>query len=418
MEEIYLAIQHIENQEIEEALAILEDYYPKASDDEAFVISDLYIQLGLLPEAKTILEALHTKYPDEAELKLVLSELYIDLEDDEHALKYLAEIEPTSDYYLQSLLTRADLYQTQGLFEVAEGKLLEAKQLAPQEVLIDFALAELSFSNGDYQKALVYYQKVHKKEHQMAEVNIDERLAEVYAQVGEFEEALQYYQSLDLDEEGLFRYGFVAQKAHRHDIAIHAWEALLDKDPEYASVYLHLADVYEEEGMLTEAFAISKKGLEFEPLNKALLLATAGLARRNGEREASYQYAREAVAVDPGYKEAVLFLNENYREDGDFEAIIDLLNHILDQGEEDPYYKWELAKAYEEEEQFEDALNSYRLAFEDLKEDLDFLKAFGYFLVEDGKIEEAKKVFESYLKLDPLDTEIETFLDRLIDEKA
>lgn len=414
MEEIYQAIQLIEQNETEEALRILSDFLPQANDDELFVISDLYIQLGLLPEAKDLLENLYTKYPNETEIKLVLSEIYIDLEDDEAALNLLNQIETNDPHYLESLLTQADLYQTQGLFEVAEHKLLLAKQLAPNEILIDFARAELAFSNGEYQKAIPHYEKIKQEKDQIAEVFIDQRLAESYAQIGEFESALEHYSQFEHeDEDTLFSYGFVAKSALRNDIAIKAWEALIDLEPEYPSVYPELADLYEEEGLLKEAYAISKRGLDFLPLNKELLLKTSGLARRNGEKENSYQYAREAVAVDVGYKEAVLFLIENYREDGDDEAIIDLLTHILDQGEEDGYYFWELAKSYEALEDYTLALESYEKAYPFFESDLDFLKVYGFFLVEEGKHSKAKAVFERYLSFDVTDFEVEQYLERL-----
>ncbi|GEN56682.1 TPR repeat-containing protein YpiA [Halolactibacillus alkaliphilus] len=416
MEEIYHAIQLIEQEQTEEALTVLKEFLPGANDDEQFVISDLYIQLGLLPEAKEILERLYTHYPDETELKLVLSEIYIDLEDDEAALTLLNQIDSHDPHYLESLLTQADLYQTQGLFEVADHKLVTAKQLAPNEILIDFARAELSFSNGEYQRAIPHYLKVKQTKDQMAEVNIDHRLAESYAQIGEFESALEHFTQFEHeDEETLFQYGFVARQAHRNDIAIKAWESLIDLEPEYPSVYMPLADVYEEEGLIKEAYSISKRGLDFLPLNKELLLTVAGLARRNGERENSYQYAREAVAVDVGYKEAVLFLVENYREDGDDEAIIDLLTHILDQGEEDGYYLWELAKACDAVENYSEAYLYYNQAYDEFKDDVDFLKAYGYFLVEEGKHQEAKEVFQRYLSLDVTDYEIENYLERLGD---
>ncbi|PXW91732.1 Tfp pilus assembly protein PilF [Streptohalobacillus salinus] len=417
MEDVYQAIQMIEENKTEEALLLLDQIKPKANDDELFVISDLYVQLGFLKEAKAILMDLSLRFPSETELKWVLSEVCIDLEEDQEALDLLAEIDPEDDYYLPSLLTAADLYQAQGLFEVAERKLLEAKRLAPHEILIDFARAELAFSTGDYQKALVHYQKVKQEKDQIADVAIDLRLAETYANVGEFEHALEHYQTVYTDDpEHLFRYGFVGFQSHRYDIAIKAWETLIDLDPEYASVYPYLADAYEEEGLIKEAYAISKKGLEFDPLNKELLLTIAALARRTGEAENSYQYAREAVAVDPGYKEAVLFLIENYREDGDEEAIIELLTHILEQGEAEGYYKWELAKAYEAEENYPKAFRYYSEAYPDFKEDADFLKAYGYFLIEEGHQKEATHVLAEYLALEPTDTEVEQYLDRLNDQ--
>ena len=46
-------------------------------------------------------------------------------------------------YYLE-----ADLYQLQGMPEVSERKLLQAKELLPNEVIIDFALGELFYQQG------------------------------------------------------------------------------------------------------------------------------------------------------------------------------------------------------------------------------------------------------------------------------
>ncbi|SEN43132.1 Tetratricopeptide repeat-containing protein [Amphibacillus marinus] len=414
MEDIYQAIQLIEQNKEEEALRIIHQFLPDANDDEQFVIADLYIQLGLISDAKMILEDLLNRYPNESDLQLTLAEILIDLEEDAKAIHLLEQIHPDSDHYLSALLTTADLYQSQGLFEVAEQKLIEAKQLAPQERLIDFARAELAFSIGEYQKAVVHYEKVYHEHKQIAEVDIALRLAESLATIGEFEAALNHYQAAKIeDEETLFRFGFIAFRANRVDIAIKTWEEVVKRDSEYPSVYLYLAEAYEEEGLIEQAFETATNGLKLDPINKELLLAAAGLARRNGQAEQSYQYAREAVAIDTGYKEAVLFLIENYRQDDDFQAIIDLLTHIIEQGEADGYYKWELAKAYEAEEAYPQALQAYDEAYEDFGDDSDFLKAYGYFLVEEGKKEQASAIFARYLTIEPSDSEIESYVERL-----
>ena len=325
-------------------------------------------------------------------------------------------IDQSSDEYIASLMVAADLYQTQGLFEVAEQKLIEAKQLAPNEVLIDFAQAELAFSLGKYDDALFNYRKIHQQNDQIAEVDLTLRIAESLAAIGEFEEALDYYQDVEIDDpEILFRYGFIAYQANRMDIAIHTWEELLKQDPEYGSVYNYLAEAYQEEGLIDQGYQATQKGLEIDPLNKELLLTAASLARKVGQNDESYRLARKAISIDPGYKAGILFLIENYRKEDDFEAIIDLLTHIIEQGEEDGYYKWELAKAYEAEETYDLALKYYQDAYNDFKDDSDFLKAYGYFLVEEGMREEAVQIFTRYLSIDPSDVEIESYLARLKD---
>ena|SRR5699024_4844655 len=222
MNPIDQAIQLIEQDEIKKAVSILRDYVRQASDNELITIADLFIELGLLDDARSILESLLEDYPDESDIRLVLAEIYIDLENDEQAINHLEAIDQSSDEYIASLMVAADLYQTQGLFEVAEQKLIEAKQLAPNEVLIDFAQAELAFSLGKYDDALFNYRKIYQQNDQIAEVDLTLRIAESLAAIGEFEEALDYYKDAEIDEpEMLFRYGFIAYQANRIDIAIH-----------------------------------------------------------------------------------------------------------------------------------------------------------------------------------------------------
>ncbi|MCZ0701867.1 tetratricopeptide (TPR) repeat protein [Natronobacillus azotifigens] len=414
MEKIYRAIDLIEQNNTEEALRILANHLPHAEEEELFTIADLYQELGLITEAKEVLYDLLPKYPDEADVKIALAEIHIDLEEDPEAIELLNSINEKDPQYLSVLLLLADLYQAQGLFEVAEQKLLQAKQLEPSELLIDFALAELAFSNGEYQKAITHYEKVYREQKVFAAIDISHRLAEANASIGEFETALEHYQTAESDDtETLFRYGFIGFQANRLDIAIKSWEKVLELDPEYPSVYQYLAEVYESEGLIPEAYSTAKKGLAMDSLNKDLFLLAGMLARKIGESEKGYQFVREAVAIDPGFKEAVLFLVENYKDDEDFQAIIDLLTHIIDQGEEDGYYKWELAKALEKEEEYQQALKFYQDAYNTFKDDSDFLKEYGYFLVEEGRKNDAISIFTRYLAIEPSDTELEAYLSRL-----
>src|SRR5699024_8212456 len=78
-----------------------------------------------------------------------------------------------------------------------------------------------------------------------------------------------------------------------------------------------------------------------------------------------------------------------------------------------PLYQWELAQAYEENEQFSNALKAYEKAYDGLAHDSEFLKAYGYFLTEEGRFEKAVTIFESYLKLEPMDEDILMFMERL-----
>ncbi|MRH42410.1 tetratricopeptide repeat protein [Aquibacillus halophilus] len=414
MEEIHEAITLMEQNKTEDAIKKLEQFLPRADEEEKFTVAELYMQWGMLEEAKFILLELSEQYPNESELKVMLADIHIDLQEDDEAITILNRLTSDDEEYIGALIQLADLYQTQGLFEVAEQKLLEAKTADPLEPLIDFALAELSFSNGEYIKSIPYYEKAYHVQEVIADIEIGVRLAEAYASTGEFEKAFEFFQaSQNEDPDSLFRYGFIAYRSDRLDISIKVWEQLIEKDPNYQSVYLYLAQSYELEGMVEEAFETAKKGLKVDEFNKELFHLAGVLARKLGHREDSYQLVREAVAIDPGFKEAVLFLIENYKEEHNLDAIIELLTHLIDLGEEDANYNWELAKAYNEIESYDDALNHYKDAYNNFKDDTDFLKEYGYFLIEEGRIDEAKATFSRYLTIEPTDNEVAEYVSRL-----
>lgn len=414
MDTILQAIELVEQNDINQALNLLEEYIPQANDDEKFTIAELYLKWGLLNEAEIILTDLLQKYPDESDVKLLLVDIYIEKEQDELAISLLDDISEEDPAYIQALVQLADLYQAQGLFEVAEQKLLEAKQKLPNEVIIDFALGELFFSIGEYIKAVTYFEKVVKEHDLLADVSIKDRLAESYAGVGEYEKALEFFEAgSDKSPDKFFKFGVTANQAERYDIAITAWKRVIEIDPYYHTVYENLAEALNKEGMPAEAFEIAKKGLQHDSFNKHLYFLTGNLAHQLNDDRLSEEYVREAIALDPDYLEAILFLLEFLKERNRHSEIIELITSIKSTGSLESLYDWELAKAYTEEEKYKEALSSYREAYQNLSDDPDFLKEYGYFLTEEGLISEAIDVLNKYLNFVPDDYIVEEHLSRL-----
>ncbi len=414
MQGIEEAIQLMNAGKSEKAIETLRTELSRANDEEKYTIAEMFMQWGMEDEAKEILLELKSRFPGEHELTVMLAEIYIDQEQDEQAIELLNEIPEGDEEYLSALVQLADLYQAQGLFEVAETKLLAAKNIEPNEPVIDFALGELAFSTGEYQKSIPFYEKALRRNQQMGETEIPVRLAEAYAILGDFEQALDYFQaSDDFTPDILFRYGFTAYQANRIDIAIRVWKKLVEEDPFYQSVYPLLAEAYEQEGMLDEAYDIAQKGLKKDEFNKDLFYLAGTLAFRLEHKQEGYQLVRTSLSLDPGYKEAALFLVERYKEDGDYEAVKDLLDYLDEMNEEDPLYTWELARANNELEYYKEALKGYQDAYNAFKDDSEFLKEYGYFLVEEGRVQEARDVLDRYLSIESTDEEVEAFLSRL-----
>ncbi|WP_034996284.1 tetratricopeptide repeat protein, partial [Liquorilactobacillus vini] len=94
-------------------LALLKD-----QPDFLFNLAEELQQLGFSDWAKDIYQTLLKRFPEEDQLKTALAEIAINNGQDDQALAYLSQIGPASPAYLNALLVAADLYQTQGLFEV------------------------------------------------------------------------------------------------------------------------------------------------------------------------------------------------------------------------------------------------------------------------------------------------------------
>jgi len=154
------AVALLEVGQVEEAMNILKKI---EKDDDLlakYEAKDVYYQFGFYEEGIALITDMLKEAPEDGELLVSLSSMYIDIERDEEAIDLLSDVEEEDPYYLASLLMLADLYQMQGLFEVAEAKLFTAKDHAPDELIIDMALAELMFSIGQFHRAIPFYEKV------------------------------------------------------------------------------------------------------------------------------------------------------------------------------------------------------------------------------------------------------------------
>src|SRR5690606_36037213 len=122
-----------------------------------------------------------------------LAEVLIEMGQDGEALQSLESIREDDPSYPSALLVEADLYEMQGLFEVSENKLLKAKELLPDEPVMDYALGELYMTQGRFLEAARSFSLLLEKEIEIEGVDINSRMAEALSAGGAFEEALTYY---------------------------------------------------------------------------------------------------------------------------------------------------------------------------------------------------------------------------------
>ncbi|MGD7008004.1 tetratricopeptide repeat protein [Metabacillus sp. 84] len=413
------AITLVENGDAEKGLEQLTILEGTLHDEEKFLLADKYYEWGLPDKALNLLSDLHLLYPRETDISLLMAEAYIDLEQEDEAIAILDQIDKGDDAYPQALLLQADLYQLQGLQEVSERKLKEAKKLLPDEPLIDFALGEFYFHSGDDHSSVAYYKQAASAGDSFAGVDINQRLADALSGSGEFEAALPHYEKAladKLDLHALFGFGIAALRAGQAKTAIHQLEKLKELDPEFSSLYLPLARAYEEEEMVQESLEAALEGIRQDEMNKELFLYAGKAALKNNQPDQAASLLKEAAAIDPGHAEAVLTLANLYQHQEQYEEIIDLLTEVMKFEEEDPQYFWLLGKSYNETEKFSQASDYYERAYKFFKDQTDFLEEYGRFLIEEGNRQKAIDLFRRILMIDPANVEIEALLMQLEDE--
>jgi tetratricopeptide (TPR) repeat protein len=410
----------IENGQLEKAMSAYREILEQGNDEEKFLLSEELFRFGFMEETETLIESLLKNYPEEGELHVLLAETRIELGKEEEAMLTLEKVDKDDPAFPQALLLLADLYQMEGLYEVSENKLLEAKRILPDESVIDFALGELYAHQGKLAEAIQYYETVLKVHEEIGGVNINQRLAETLSAGGSFEEALHFYdialeQKLEINT--LFGYAFTALQAGYNKTAIEKFEELKTLDPEYHSLYLYLAKAYEREEMAEEAFEAVKQGIEQDEYNKDLYFYGGKLALKLPDEDTAEKLIREAIALDPGFMEGVLVLNKLLLKQERYEDVLELIGAADYNEEEEPQILWDAAIAYQHIEDYSQALNKYQLAYTFFKDNKEFLSDYGYFLIEEGKMAEAAEILSMLVEKEPGNEEFREMLERLTENQ-
>ena len=334
------------------------------SDEMIYSLAEELYSLGFSEMAQKAYQHLLELYPDEDSLKTPLAEIEISEGNDDKALAILSQITPDSDAYLEALLVSADLYQTQGAFDVSEQKLLQAYYLAPEEPVIEFALAELYFNIKEYRKAAKFYLSLVKQGIlEFSRVNLVARLGVSYAGYGKFETALGYLEQIpaeQMDNDTLFQLAFTQRELGDLENAAKNFEELRDKAPDYVTLYPYLADIYEQEGNFTQALITAKEGLAVDEFNIYLYEKASLLAAKLGQTSEAITYLKKALEIEPGNLTLVLELSNQLLASQAHEENIALLHEYLANEEIDPQMYWNLGRSQATLDEFEEALKNYQ----------------------------------------------------------
>ncbi|AQS53052.1 Lipopolysaccharide assembly protein B [Jeotgalibaca dankookensis] len=361
-------------------------------------------QAGFLSEAKQTYELLKNMAPHIEEWDLFLAELAIDQDHVLEGIDLLLKIDSTNELYPNALLLLADAYQTIGLYEVSEQKILEAISILPEEPILQYALAKLYYAIGSFKKAIPIYENLIELQPDFVEAeNILMQLAECYHAIGDFEEGVYYLEQIESKKhtsDSLFQLGLGYLQLKDYGRAVRNFEELLSKDPDYLSAYLYLSQALEADLQLEEALGTILKGIQENPFQAEFYLAAANLHRKLKQPEQAHLLLEKALELEPDIMEAVAMKVDLAMEAEQYEDVISILESQEDYMNQ-PLYQWSLARAYNYLEEYERASDYFDKAYYQLDENLDFLQDYSQFLREEGRVEDRAEIIKKALSIEP-----------------
>ncbi|MBF9651653.1 tetratricopeptide repeat protein [Streptococcus pseudopneumoniae] len=397
----------------EQDLAKAEHYFAKALENDS---SDLLYELatylegiGFYPQAKEIYLKIVEDFP---ELHLNLAAIASEDGQIEEAFAYLEEIQADSDWYILALALKADLYQMEGLTDVAREKLLEALTYSDDPLLI-LGLAELDSELENYQEAILGYAQLDNRTiYEQTGISTYQRIGFAYAQLGKFETATEFLEKaleLEYDDLTAFELASLYFDQEEYQKAVLYFKQIDTISPDFEGYEYGYSQALHKEHQVQEALRIAKQGLEKNPFETRLLLAASQFSYELHDASGAENYLLTAKEDAEDTEEILLRLATIYLEQERYEDILDL------QGEEPENLltKWMIARSYQEMDDLDTAYEHYQELTGDLKDNPEFLEHYIYLLRELGHFEEAKVHAKAYLKLVPDDVQMQELFERL-----
>ena len=402
-------LQALEEQDLTKA----EHYFVKALENDP---SDLLYELatylegiGFYPQAKEIYLKIVEDFP---EVNLNLAAIASEDGQIEEAFAYLEEIQADSDWYVSALALKADLYQLEGLTDVAREKLLEALTYSEDPLLI-LGLAELDSELENYQEAIQGYAQLDNRSiYEQTGISTYQRIGFAYAQLGKFETATEFLEKaleLEYDDLTAFELASLYFDQEEYQKAVLYFKQLDTISPDFEGYEYGYSQALHKEHQVQEALRIAKQGLEKNPFETRLLLAASQFSYELHDASSAENYLLTAKADAEDTEEILLRLATIYLEQERYEDILALQSNEP----ENLLTKWMIARSYQEMDDLDSAYEHYQELAGDLKDNPEFLEHYIYLLRELGYFEEAKVNAQAYLKLVPDDVQMQELFERL-----
>ena len=390
-----------------------EEWFEKALlEDSDSILLDLaeYLEsIGFFLQAKRIYNKLALLYP---QVNLNLATIASEDGDLEEAFGYLEEISSNDPWYVNALLIKADLYQMEGLPDVAREKLVEASQLS-DDPIITFGMAEIDFELGNFTQSIKEYASLDNRTiYEQTGISTYKRIGVSYASLGKFEAAIEFLQKsieLEYDESAVFELAVILYDQEDYQKANLYFKQLDTLSPDFEGYeYIYALSLHADH-QVEAALFMAQQGLNKNPFDSQLALLASQVSYELHNIEKAESYLLDAWDNADDLEELALRLTNLYLEQERYEDILAL----EDQDWDNVLTRWNIARSYQALENIEKARELYGGLHRDLRDNPEFLEEYIYLLRECGELERAKQEAQHYLSLVPDDSAMQEFYDSL-----
>ena len=399
----------IEAQDLEQAADWFEKALLEDSDSVLLDLAEYLERIGFYHQAKRIFNKLAPDFP---QVNLNLATIASEDGELEEAFGYLEKIDSTDSWYVNALLIKADLYQMEGLPDVAREKLVEASRLS-DDPIITFGLAEVDFELGHFTQAIKEFASLDNRDvYEQTGISTYQRIGVSYASLGKFKAAIEFLQKaieLEYDESTVFELAVLLYDREEYQKANIYFKQLDTLSPDYEGYEYIYAMSLHADHQVDAALLMAQQGLAKNPFDSQLALLASQVSYELHDSKKAEAYLLDAWDKADDLEEIALRLTNLYLEQERYDDILALGDREWD----NVLTRWNIARSYHALEEADKARELYDNLYKDLQSNPEFLEEYIFLLREDGAFELAKQVAKVYLSLVPDDTTMQDLYDGL-----
>lgn len=294
---------YLEDGKVEQALGTLELCGEGCSSPRFYLLhATAYQRSNLFHTAIDKAREGHQKYPEDAELLLILAELSRKTDQTNSAVAYLQQILKLKPNNIKAALTLANLFLEIDNPAQARRVLLEAEQYVEDSLELEEKLAEINEAMNDDAGCIAALTKLNLLKPDDQEIR--KKLAFYLVKQGNYQEAIKHYEILD--QKGLItpdmrsNYARCLKATGKVQDAVDLLKKLLDDDPGDVETAITLAEIYLQKEDHYNARIYLEKARRADTSNAEIhyLLGTTCLSLQDDK--CATEAFEQAVKLQPG----------------------------------------------------------------------------------------------------------------------